>query len=91
MPIPREAPAPLDRDTPACAADTDGDPEALEGEPNPLHTSPVALLIDGEVALAPALVSGATELANTDCPPWVTTPAVAPRIRAANCAEADEE
>lgn len=90
MPTPIEVPRPLDPGAPAWAVDNDGDP-ALEEEPKPLHTSAVAARTEGDALPAPAWPLGATELANTDCPPWVTTPAVAPRIRAANCAEADEE
>jgi hypothetical protein len=79
---------PPDPDAPAaCAADSDGD-DALEGA-KALHTSAAELRTDGEAALARACVLGATELANTDCPPLWATPAVAPRTRAANCEAAD--
>lgn len=91
MPIPSEVPWPLESDAPAWAADNDGDPALVE-EPKPLHTSAVPARTDGEAVLAPApaLALGATELANTDLPPMLVTPAVAPRTRAANCDEAAE-
>ncbi len=57
------------------ALDTEG--EAPLEEPKPLHTSATALRVDGDAALAPDFF-GATELANTDWPPRLVTPAVAP-------------
>lgn len=77
IPTPSEDPRPPLADAPACAADSDGDP-APEEDPSPLQTSPAAPRTDGDAACAPALDFGATELANTDCPPLLVTPAVAP-------------
>jgi hypothetical protein len=66
----------------ADAPDPTGD---LAEPPKPLQTSPTALRSDARPA--PALLLeplGATELAKTDWPPRLVTPAVAPLARAAN-------
>ncbi len=76
MAIPTPLPEPpLSPGTNAFALDTDG--EAPLEEPKPLHTSPTAPRVDGDAALAPDFF-GATELANTDWPLRLVTPAVAP-------------
>ncbi len=75
MPAPIPEPPPVPPGEKAFALDTDGD--APVEEPKPLHTSPAALRVDGDAALPPDFF-GATELANTDCPPRLVTPAVAP-------------
>lgn len=75
MPTLSNAPTPpLDPGLPTGAADSDGD--LPEDELKPLHTPLDALRTDGDVALAgpPALVFGATELANTERPPTEVTP-----------------
>lgn len=75
MPAPIPEPPPCPGENACDALDTDGEPP-VEG-PKPLHTSPTALRVDGDAALAPDFF-GATELANTGCPPRLVTPAVAP-------------
>lgn len=60
-------------------------------ELKPLQASASALCSEGEPAAAPeppCLPFDAPELANTGCPSWLTTPAVAPLSRAANCSPA---
>lgn len=75
MPVPTPEPPPPWPGENAFALDTDG--ELPVEEPKPLHTSPTALRVDGDAAFAPDFL-GATELANTGCPPRLVTPAVAP-------------
>lgn len=62
-------------------------PLAEACELKPLQASLTALCSDGEPLAEPeppCLPLPAVEPANTDCPSWVTTPAVAPPSRAAN-------
>ena len=89
MPTPRMAmpravdPAPPAGEAAELPVEAETDAEPLAAEPKPLCRSPTALRADGDAAAAPALL-GATELAKTDCPPLLTTPAVAPWARASN-------
>ena len=78
--------------------------DGLAREARPLHRSPVALraetcgavLVERVVLLPLALESlldvlGAVELAKTDCPPCLTTPAVDPFARASIAPRGAEE
>ncbi len=88
IPAPMPEPPPVPPGEKSLALDTDGETPAAEEEPKPLHTSPAELRVDGDAAWTAGFF-GATELANTDCPPRLVTPAVAPDTRAANCEDTE--